>query len=35
VLFLFVAFHIAGVVFTSVRHHENLVAAMLHGWKRR
>jgi cytochrome b len=26
--------HIAGVVFTSRRHHENLVAAMLHGKKR-
>jgi len=34
VLFGFVALHIIGVVFTSVRHHENLVAAMLHGRKR-
>jgi cytochrome b len=34
VLFLFVALHILGVVFTSVRHRENLVASMLHGRKR-
>ncbi len=34
VLFLFVALHILGVVFTSVRHRENLPASMLHGRKR-
>jgi cytochrome b len=33
-LFLFVALHILGVIFTSVRHRENLVASMLHGHKR-
>ena len=34
ILFLFVALHLLGVVFTSVRHHENLPASMLHGRKR-
>ena len=33
-LFLFVALHILGVVFTSIRHRENLPASMLHGRKR-
>jgi cytochrome b len=28
------ALHVAGVAFTSIRHRENLVAAMLHGKKR-
>lgn len=34
VLFVFVALHIVGVVFTSARHRENLPASMLHGRKR-
>ena len=34
ILFLFVALHLLGVVFTSARHRENLVASMLHGRKR-
>jgi len=34
IFFLFVALHILGVIFTSVRHRENLPGSMLHGRKR-
>ena len=34
VLIGLVVLHVAGVVFTSCRQRENLVVAMLHGWKR-
>jgi cytochrome b len=34
ILFVFVALHIFGVVFTSIRHRENLPASILHGRKR-
>ena len=34
-LLWFIGFHIAGVVFSSLRHGENLVAAMINGRKRR
>jgi cytochrome b len=33
ILFLFVALHLLGVVFASIRHRENLFASMLHGRK--
>lgn len=33
-LLVLIALHVAGVAITSVRHRENLVAAMLHGRKR-
>ena len=35
VLFVFIALHVLGVLFTSARHRENLLASMLHGRKRR
>jgi cytochrome b len=34
ILFLCVALHLAGVIYTSIHHRENLVGAMLHGKKR-
>lgn len=34
VLFTFVAFHLAGVIYTSIHHRENLVGAMFSGRKR-
>ena len=32
-LLFLVAFHVGGVIFTSIRQRENLVAAMIHGRK--
>jgi cytochrome b len=34
VLLLLVAVHVTGVAYASWRHRQNLVGAMLHGWKR-
>ena len=35
ILVILIFVHVAGVVFTSFRHGENLAAAMVHGWKPR
>jgi cytochrome b len=34
VLLVLIAMHVAGVAYASWRHQQNLIAAMLHGWKR-
>jgi cytochrome b len=34
VLLLLVTLHVAGVAYASWRHRQNLIGAMLHGWKR-